>query len=972
MPLITNRRLTEEEKSRDREYTVTPIQPSPELGAPEPKPSLLDTTVAALETYHPVTQLRRAHQFNKEYGFDYDPNFDPFADEAAMEHYPPSIFIHANSETDMHRMKAKYDFSAQQHNMISRSGGLGILSSVGAGIATPYNLIPLFGVASKASALRAAMSVGGQVAGIQAVEEAVTQGLNLDLARTAEQSAYNVIGAAVVGGVLGGTLKSLSNRGEAQLVKDNVEIQRLNEQVTKEIMDFNDFVGPRTPQSIIDFRSQLIPETGSITNPVMKLLAQATPMRLLTSKNAYARQLSVDLMEQSVVPTNGQAIETFLKATVNQHLMAGHTQLSKIFKEYKAAGGVDTRDAFKAQVARAMSNGDRAMSNYVSRAAKAYRSKVVDPLTRAAQEVGVLPAELVVKGAKSYLPRLQDVNLIRNNAPEFIDEMAGYFKNGSVELTTEQARDAAKALYNKLVSADRFSVKDSINNGFGVSLPGSTKARTLSLSDEQLRPWMIQDVEAVMNTWTREIAPHIELARRFGSSDLKIPVKQITDEYEAMIEPLRLKNDSRGVARIEKQMAADLRDLKALRDRLIGRYGQPSDPSSGWIQTSRYVRNVTTLASLGGMAVSALADLARPIYYHGFGKYTKGVGAMMSKDFRLLNRAEMERMGVAAENVLHNRVRSYVQADWGGNTTGAGARWMEDRARNFGSVAGMTQMNNFMKEFSGLLSSSGFLEMAENFSKNAAHFGRAGLDEDMVARILKEWKAHGMTKKGFRFGNSHEWTDFDAARAFEAAIIKEADTAIITPGIADRPLFMSTEMGKFFTQFQSFTLASNNRVLMPAISGFDSNVAQGLVASAMFGALSVGIKDALRGRDPQLRYQEDAMKANWDVMNQSGTLGLVGYVVDSFAVPALEASGTIESNFRPDQDSMVVDILGPGTGKAATAIDAIVNTDPYAARTLIPYNNLWQARMLFRAMEAGGAEIPGVTRIEKEENRSVR
>ncbi len=41
------------------------------------------------------------------------------------------------------------------------------------------------------------------------------------------------------------------------------------------------------------------------------------------------------------------------------------------------------------------------------------------------------------------------------------------------------------------------------------------------------------------------------------------------------------------------------------------------------------------------------------------------------------------------------------------------------------------------------------------------------------------------------------------------------DTTIVTPGVGDRPIFMSTEMGKFMLQFKSFFLAAHNQMAIP-------------------------------------------------------------------------------------------------------------------------------------------------------------
>ena len=75
--------------------------------------------------------------------------------------------------------------------------------------------------------------------------------------------------------------------------------------------------------------------------------------------------------------------------------------------------------------------------------------------------------------------------------------------------------------------------------------------------------------------------------------------------------------------------------------------------------------------------------------------------------------------------------------------------------------------------------------------------------------------------------------------AFRSAIIRDVDRIIVTPGIGDRPLWMSSETGKLIGQFKSFGFASVQRTLIPALQDRDMGVVNGLALSGAMGMLRI-------------------------------------------------------------------------------------------------------------------------------------
>ncbi|HDU9972088.1 TPA: hypothetical protein RHG20_005743, partial [Klebsiella pneumoniae] len=145
----------------------------------------------------------------------------------------------------------------------------------------------------------------------------------------------------------------------------------------------------------------------------------------------------------------------------------------------------------------------------------------------------------------------------------------------------------------------------------------------------------------------------IELTRVFGNRNLESQLKAIQDEYDEL---MRARPQEQ--AKLAKARENDIRDITAMRDRLVGTYGMPDDPSSFFVRAGRAMRNVNFVTKLGGMTVSAIPDLARGVMVNGFSKTMKGYGALISRSPAFAaNKSEMKKMGVMVETVLNSRSR---------------------------------------------------------------------------------------------------------------------------------------------------------------------------------------------------------------------------------------------------------------------------------------------------------------------------
>jgi len=128
-----------------------------------------------------------------------------------------------------------------------------------------------------------------------------------------------------------------------------------------------------------------------------------------------------------------------------------------------------------------------------------------------------------------------------------------------------------------------------------------------------------------------------------------------------------------------------------------------------------------------------------------------------------------------------------------------------------------------------------------------------GIDDEMARRIHTQFEAHGTRHDGLAVARTERWTDDEAVEAFRAALAREVDTIIVTPGAGDRPLWMIGRWGNFgkmLGQFQSFVASSMTRVALAGLQQGDARVVSGFVGMIALGGLSFALKEMAAGRLP--------------------------------------------------------------------------------------------------------------------------
>jgi hypothetical protein len=609
-----------------------------------------------------------------------------------------------------------------------------------------------------------------------------------------------------------------------------------------------------------------VPGVDQITGVVSRTMAKLTPLRVLTSPSENARKLGALLGEQSVKGTSRQAVETAVKM-YDGYLAQSIIDLNSAYKKYHRrttmGSGRMSRGAFNEEVAKAMRRGDEHPVAEVQEAARKIRREIMQPVRMKAKEVGVyLSDEDVAKFAKSYFPRMYNFDKINANRSKFKADLTNWLQKEMPDLDPLDAKLAAEEISRKITH--EFDTHHALAN-HAVFTASALKGRKVPIPDEILEPWLISDPALVLRAWSHNMATEIELTRMFGGTEIDDFLREVEDEWDELITKASEENPTQA-AKLNRRKNDDIAVLKALHSRLLNRYALPENRTAGMIRLSKAARNLNVLRLLGGMTLSAFPDLARPLYHHHFSTYAKAIKHMVFADdaIKKMLYQDARRMGIAQDMVLHQRLVAMTEVDYLPNL---GKNSLIDRMEyklekgvtgstggvlSFGHLSLMSPWNANAKMMTFLMSQDGLIAHINQPVKFAKKLRQAGISDDMARRIKAQYDQFGEKVGGdLRVGHSDKWTDLEAADLFEATLMREVDGTIITPGIMDKPLWMSTEPGKVILQFKSFGFAATNKQFISGLQNQDAMIYQGMLAAIALGAMTWSIKRRLAGYDDQ-------------------------------------------------------------------------------------------------------------------------
>ncbi|WP_159241512.1 hypothetical protein [Proteus mirabilis] len=532
-------------------------------------------------------------------------------------------------------------------------------------------------------------------------------------------------------------------------------------------------------------------------------------------------------------------------------------------------------------------------------------------------------------------------------------------------LEREELDAAADDIVNKIIGAPSGIVPSELIPDGLVKRAGFTKDRTLNIPDERIKDYLESDVNYVMENYIRQVAPEIELTAKFGRVDMDNQIKAITEEYNQLIADATTPKER---SRLEARREADLRDIRAMRDRLLGTYGAPKDPSSFFVRAGRVARHVNFLRLLGGMTISSLPDMARPIMQHGLRSALKPLGKMLTDIGAMrIAKADLREMGIGLEYALSSRSKVIADLSDPYSRRSYLERGLQWSSQKFGNFTLMNQYTDTMKMWSGLITQSKVLKAANTLDaggslskreiKKLAHIG---IDESMLKRIADQFKRHGEDLDGMLTGHSHLWDDRVVRETFQAAVLKDVRTTVITPGIGDTPLMMSSELGKIVMQFKTFFFATHNRALVSGIQSGDASFYYGALLQVALGSLVYILKAKMAGRDINTE-PANLVKEGLDWSGMMGWLGEPNNVLENLSGGTYGMSAMFGGPpaSRYQSRNGIGALLGPTFdlgGDIKNITSGVLNgefddREVRSVRKLLPFQNLFYLSPLLNQVE---------------------
>jgi len=506
---------------------------------------------------------------------------------------------------------------------------------------------------------------------------------------------------------------------------------------------------------------------------------------------------------------------------------------------------------------------------------------------------------------------------------------------------------------------------------------GALKSRTLRIESKKIQEFLNTDIEEVLHSQVRTMSADVELAKKFGSVDMAEQIRKINDEANRKIAAVDGMKDKDGKpaseeakakerARLQKARKAAVRDIEGMRDRIRGQYALPSNPDGIVLRAGRVARNLNYLRLLGGMTLSAFPDMAGIILKHGLTSTFRDGFAPLIRNMKAVRLAgdEVKAAGTALDMILDSRAMSLAEI---GDEFGRGSRFeraIKGASTRFGVISLMAPWNAAMKQFSGMVVMTNLLRASEAVAKGTAtpkeirKLASAGINADLAERITKQFARYGETQDGVFLANAADWDDRLAREAFRTAVVRDVDRIVVTPG-QDKPLWMSTELGKTVGQFKSFNISAMQKITLSALQQRDAETLAGIVTALSLGAMTYVAKQATSGRE----ISDDP--AVW-ATNAFDWSGLAGWMMEINNMAEKASRGRVgfsaitgKQMSRYQSRNVIGAFLGPTPDAVADIFQVTgsmfagdtTKSDLHKLRQLLPFQNLFYVRSLLNQVE---------------------
>jgi hypothetical protein len=631
-----------------------------------------------------------------------------------------------------------------------------------------------------------------------------------------------------------------------------------------------------------------------------------------------------------------------------EHLSA-NAMREKIEREIEAWRGGSAKEAKAALKARAEYEAER-----TAKAAAAGKEKPTERLISADATVDKAVRRILESD------REKDVETLRSYANETVDRILG--------------SPDGRLAYEEHQGAPAFGPRPP-----GSEARGSLAGRTLEVDNDFARDWIERDIEQVVRDHQRTFVPDVLLAERFGDVQMSEQMRAINDEYARLID--QTKNEADRV-KLGNQRNSTIENLAAIRDRFRGLYNIPTTAAARRLgRISAAVRNAKVPLSLGMAAVSSIPDAAGAVFRwgmaaafrDGWAPFVKSL--MTNREYSREAIRQFRTMGIAVDTFTAQRHHEFSGLTEPYRPGSRLERVLQAGADKFNIVNMLGPWTDMAKSISSAVAANALYRAAKASTEGKATakqlraLGENNITPNMATRIVEQYEKSGKTIDGTMLPNTESWSDTVARDHFEGALAREANIAVMTPGL-DKPLIFSNPVAAMFLQFKSFTAGATTRIMIAILQRHDAETLQGLVASLAMGMVSYKV-NAITGGQATSDRPQDWIK---EAMSRGN---IFGWLEEGNALASKMTRGGLDiyrligadkplSKFAAQ--SAPEQLMGPTFGKMqqiAKATSAAAGrdwstSDTTALRRVIPTQNLFYLRGLFNAVEQGANNAFGI------------
>lgn len=508
---------------------------------------------------------------------------------------------------------------------------------------------------------------------------------------------------------------------------------------------------------------------------------------------------------------------------------------------------------------------------------------------------------------------------------------------------------------------------------------GPELARMLDIPSEQIDKFLKKDITELLRTYTHTMAPDIEITRALGSRNWDDIWKPAVDEHNAFLEQLAFKyapnqgDTAEEIAAKEAKLAkktAKANDqfklmgdnFAAVLSRLRHQRGLPNDPDGFAYRAFKTVQELNVLRMMGMVTISSLPDLARPIMRYGLTRTFRDGFLPLVTNLRQMKMMmdEAKLAGLGTETVLHMRANAMQDVFAATGRHSKFERGVEYATNRMGAIALFGHWTDAMKLMTSSVTNGKLMEALAVVNGAGEHMSQAkaidflaqnGINDEYAQRMWNEVvnNGGGGRANGMWLPQTESWRDPEMVRVYRAALAREVNNTIVTPGL-ERPLWSDAgTLGRALYQFKSFGMASTPKMMISGLQQRDAAVLSGSLASLGLGALSYWLYAHATG-GKALETMQNAPLSKWadEAISRAGLLGgfgefqRIGQRIPGVA-PFVSFSGSRDSK-RPG-DTLVEALLGPTFDFAQNAAGVVTQLhDPTAqtvqqAARLLPFRN---------------------------------